>query len=210
MLIVDNTSKLKDIMEFQKGSYYKFVCLIRAKDFRDNPEAQPLHCLEKQKILVKDWLVDTPKQLEETLPDMLKFTEMFNCRLYMCTDRKSTLKTLKTMRDSVQKYLDPFLGNTDIECSVRAIKKIASSATRMDESSDKEGRRWLFDIDTKDEFVLKFVEEVCGEHFLSTFETKSGFHVIAEKKFDVRGVLDKYNDCVEVKSNAMVLVAMGG
>lgn len=209
MFLVDNTSKLKDVMEFKNGTYYKFVCLVRAKDYRENPNEQVLHCMEKQEILVKDWLVDTPERLAGTLPDMLKFTELFKCRLYMCTDRKSVLKTLKTMRDTVQNYLDPFLGNPNATCSVRAVKKIASSASNMDESSDKGGRKWLFDVDTKDQEVLQEVVEYCGSSYESTFETKSGYHVVAKRNFDAHRWAELQYDGVELKDNAMVLVAMG-
>ena len=210
MLLVDNRDKLKDVMEFKNGAYYKFVCLVRAKDFKDNPENQVLHCMEKQEILVKDWLVDTPERLAGTLPDMLKFTEMFKCRLYMCTDRKSVLKTLKTMRDTVQNYLDPFLGNPNASCSVRAVKKIASSASNMDESSDKGGRCFLFDVDTKDKSTLEKVVEMCEDYYLATFETKSGYHVVAKRNFDGKKALKTLNlESVELKDNAMVLVAMG-
>ena len=209
MFLVDNTSKLKDVMEFKNGTYYKFVCLVRAKDYRENPNEQVLHCMEKQEILVKDWLVDTPERLAGTLPDMLKFTELFKCRLYMVTDRKSVLKTLKTMRDTVQNYLDPFLGNPNATCSVRAVKKIASSASNMDESSDKGGRKWLFDVDTKDQEVLQEVVEYCGSSYESTFETKSGYHVVAKRNFDAHRWAELQYDGVELKDNAMVLVAMG-
>ena len=209
MFLVDNTSKLKDVMEFKNGAYYKFVCLVRAKDYKENSDEQVLHCMEKQEILVKDWLVDTPERLAGTLTDMLKFTELFKCRLYMCTDRKSVLKTLKTMRDTVQNYLDPFLGNPNASCSVRAVKKVASSASNMDESSDKGGRKWLFDVDTKDKEVLKMVEEYCGSSYESTFETKSGYHVVAKRNFDAHRWTELMYNNVDVKDNAMVLVAMG-
>ena len=230
MLLVDNRDKLKYVMDFKEGTYYKFVCLVRAKDFKDNPENQVLHCMEKQEILVKDWLVDTPERLEGTLPDMLKFTEMFKCRLYMCTDRKSVVKTLKTMRDTVQKYLDPFIGNPNASCSVRAFKKIASSASNMDESSDKGGRCFLFDVDTKNgnlkEFLMSyFLVEKCNPVL---FTTKSGYHIVTDRCFDAHKFVDKTlpevafqqglqmhwldknnKPLVEVKENAMVLVAIG-
>lgn len=210
MFLVDNTSKLKDVMEFKNGAYYKFVCLVRAKDYKENSNEQVLHCMEKQEILVKDWLVDTPERLAGTLPDMLKFTELFKCRLYMCTDRKSVLKTLKTMRDTVQNYLDPFLGNPNASCSVRAVKKVASSASNMDESSDKGGRCFLFDVDTKDKYTLEKVVEMCEDYYLATFETKSGYHVVAKRNFDGKKALKTLNlESVEIKENAMVLVAMG-
>lgn len=230
MFLVDNTSKLKDVMEFKDGAYYKFVCLVRAKDYKENPNEQVLHCMEKQEILVKDWLVDTPERLAGTLPDMLKFTEMFKCRLYMCTDRKSVLKTLKTMRDTVQKYLDPFLGNPTASCSVRAVKKVASSASNMDESSDKGGRKWLFDVDTKCDSLKNYLMNcfMLNHYNPVLFKTKSGYHVVTDRCFDAHKFveeelpddaykehlqmhwLDKNNKpLVEVKENAMVLVAMG-
>ena len=230
MMLVDNTAKLKNVMNFKQGSYYKFVALVRAKDYKNSSE-QVLTSMEKQEILVKDWMVDSQEMLDKTLPDMLKYTEMFKCRLYMCTDRKSVVKTLAQMRNTVDKYLDPFLGNPNASCSVRALRKICASASNLSESSDRESRYWMFDVDTKNQNVLKFVQEnVCGEHYVETFETKAGYHVLARKKFFV-GVPDEYESevdylrdkfpqtsplvlteyisNVEVKDNAMVLVAMG-
>lgn len=231
MLVVDNRDKLKYVLDFKNGTYYKFVCLVRSKDFKDKPDEQVLHCMEKQEILVKDWLVDTPERLAGTLPDMLKFTEMFKCRLYMCTDRKSVIKTLKTMRDTVQKYLDPFIGNENATCSVRAVKKIASSASNMDESSDKGGKKWLFDVDTKSVSLKNYLMDyfMVENYNPVLFETKSGYHVVTDRCFDAHKFVDKTlpdvafqqgfqmhwldknnKPLVEVKENAMVLVAMGG
>lgn len=230
MLLIDNTAKLKNVMDFKQGSYYKFVALVRAKDYKNGSE-QVLTSMEKQEILVKDWMVDSQEMLDKTLPDMLKYTEMFKCRLYMCTDRKSIVKTLVQMRNTVDKYLDPFLGNPNASCSVRALRKICASASNLSESSDRESRYWMFDVDTKNQDVLNFVnEKVCGEHYVETFETKAGYHVLARKKFPVnvpdeyesefdylrdkfpkiaQSTLREYVSNVDAKDNAMVLVAMG-
>lgn len=230
MLIVDNTRKLKDVMEFKEGTYYKFVCLLRTKDYKSTCEKPMLSCMEKQEILVKDWLIESQEMLDKTLPDMLAFTEMFKCRLYMCTDRKSIVKTLKTMRDTVQKYLDPFIGNSNADCSVRAVKKICSSATNKDESSDSCGRKWLFDVDTKNNSLTDYLMNYFTiQHYNpNLFTTKNGYHVITDRSFDARRFVEKelpeiayqqkeqmnwLNEnnvpLVELKENAMVLVAMG-
>lgn len=230
MLLIDNTSKLKNIMKFKQGSYYKFVALIRAKDYKDS-DNQVLTNTRKQEILIRDWMIDSQEKLNKLLPDMLKYTEMFKCRLYMCTDRKSTVKTLVQMRNIVDKYLDPFLGNSDATCSVRSLRKVCSSASNLAESSDRKYRYWLFDVDTKNRYVLKFIQEkICGEHYVETFETKAGYHILARRKFSVNVpdeyesefdylqdkfpqtsplVLTEYISKVDVKENAMVLVAMG-
>lgn len=225
-LIIDNTSKLGKVMEFNPSlSYYKFVCLIRTKDYVD--VEMPLSNKEKQEIMVKQWFVDSQESLDKQLPDMLKMTEMFKCRLYMCLDRKSTMKTLVQMRNQVNNYLDPFLGNDNPSCSVKAINKVTASASSVSESSDKGVRRWMFDVDTFNPNVKDFVGRYCGQNYLAQFKTKNGYHIVAKKEFNVmdfnkqfadyafengltKHFLDEQNKpVVEVKDNSMVLVAMG-
>lgn len=225
-LLIDNTDKLKAIMEFNPSlSYYKFVCLIREKDYKD--KEMPLSNKEKQEILVKQWLIDSKESLDKQLPDMLKMTDMFKCRLYMCLDRKSTMKTLVQMRNQINNYLDPFLGNDNPSCSVKAINKVIISASSVSESSDKEFRRWLYDCDSLSPSLEEYVRDDCGQFYLATFKTKNGYHVVAKREFNGTSViselanyafengltkefLDSQNrPLVELKENAMVLVAMG-
>lgn len=230
MLLIDNTSKLKNIMEFKQGSYYKFVALIRAKDYKDS-DNQILTDRRRQEILVHDWMIDSKEMLNRLLPDMLKYTEMFKCRLYMCTDRRSIVKTMLLMRNKMLTYLDQLITNPDTQFSIHSLKKISSSSSKLAGSSDRDCRRWLFDIDTKSQKVLEFIkEEICGEHYLETFETKAGYHIIANKKFSTslpsdcgnefnylqnkfpeisRSIIASYILDVTIQENAMVLVAMG-
>lgn len=225
-LLIDNTDKLKAIMEFNPSlSYYKFVCLIREKDYKD--KEMPLSNKEKQEILVKQWLVDSQESLDKQLPDMLKMTDVFKCRLYMCLDRKSTMKTLVQMRNQINNYLDPFLGNDNPSCSVKAINKVTISASSVSESSDKESRRWLYDCDSLSLSLEEYVRDDCGQFYLATFKTKNGYHVVAKREFNGTSVISELADyafengltkefldsqnrpLVELKENAMVLVAMG-
>ena len=225
-LIINNTNQLKKVMEFNPTlSYYKFVCLIRAKDYEDGNV--PLSNKEKQEILVRQWFVDSQESLDKQLPDMLKMTEMFKCRLYMCLDRKSTMKTLVQMRNQVNNYLDPFLGNDKPSCSVKAINKVTASASSVSESSDKGVRRWMYDCDSLSPSLEERVRQECGQFYLATFKTKNGYHVVAKREFNgccvVNGLadyayamglthqfLDSQNrPLCELKENSMVLVAMG-
>ena len=52
------------------------------------------------------------------------------------------------------------------------------------------------------------VEEYCGSSYESTFETKSGYHVVAKRNFDAHRWTELMYNNVELKENAMVLVAM--
>lgn len=231
-MLVDNTSKLKKVMVFNpQKSYYKFVALIRAKDYKDGDEKPVLTNTEKQEVFVRQWLVDSEEALDKCLPDMLAVTEMFKCRLYMTTDRKSTVKTMMYARNKLTECLDHFVMSENASVSVRMLNKLIPSASQVSESSDGE-KRWMFDVDTKDENVLNVIKKLCGEDYLETFETKNGYHVVADKKFDANGrllclknngKLVRFDDSafnefekkllreseVEVKDNSLVLVAMG-
>lgn len=232
MLLVDNFDKVKNVVQWKpEQTYYKFVALIRAKDYKDG-ERPVLLDKEKQECFVRQWLVDSEEYFDRVKEDMKTVVEMFRCRLYMTLDRKSTMKTLIAARDVVNRQLDSYLGVKEPQVSVKMFNKLVPSVTQLAESSDKEGRRWMFDVDTKDVNVLNVVKKLCGTDYLESFETKNGYHVVADKKFDANGrlfclknngKLAKFNDSlfnenekkllreseVEVKANSLVLVAMG-
>lgn len=232
MLLVDNFDKVKNVVQWKpEQTYYKFVALIRAKDYKDG-ERPVLLDKEKQECFVRQWFVDSEEYFDRVKEDMKTVVEMFRCRLYMTLDRKSTMKTLIAARDVVNRQLDSYLGVKEPQVSVKMFNKLVPSVTQLAESSDKEGRRWMFDVDTKDVNVLNVVKKLCGTDYLESFETKNGYHVVADKKFDANGrllclknngKLAKFDDSlfneneknllreseVEVKANSLVLVAMG-
>lgn len=232
MLLVDNFDKVKNVVQWKpEQTYYKFVALIRAKDYKDG-ERPVLLDKEKQECFVRQWLVDSEEYFDRVKEDMKTVVEMFRCRLYMTLDRKSTMKTLIAARDVVNRCLDSYLGVKEPQVSVKMFNKLVPSVTQLAESSDRDGRRWMFDVDTKDVNVLNVVKKLCGTDYLESFETKNGYHVVADKKFDANGrlfclknngKLAKFNDSlfnenekkllreseVEVKANSLVLVAMG-
>lgn len=232
MLLVDNFDKVKNVVQWKpEQTYYKFVALIRAKDYKDG-ERPVLLDKEKQECFVRQWLVDSEEYFDRVKEDMKTVVEMFRCRLYMTLDRKSTMKTLIAARDVVNRQLDSYLGVKEPQVSVKMFNKFVPSVTQLAESSDRDGRRWMFDVDTKDVNVLNVVKKLCGIDYLESFETKNGYHVVADKKFDANGrllclknngKLAKFDDSVfnenekkllresevEVKANSLVLVAMG-
>lgn len=232
MLLVDNFDKVKNVVQWKpEQTYYKFVALIRAKDYKDG-ERPVLLDKEKQECFVRQWLVDSEEYFDRVKEDMKTVVEMFKCRLYMTLDRKSTMKTLLVARDVINRQLDSYLGVKEPQVSVKMFNKLVPSVTQLAESSDRDSRRWMFDVDTKDVNVLNVVKKLCGTDYLESFETKNGYHVVADKKFDANGrllclknngKLAKFDDSlfnenernllreseVEVKANSLVLVAMG-
>ena len=119
------------------------------------------------------------------------------------------------------------------EYSPKILNNLLQSNIMKDESSDKNMRKWLFDIDTKDYNVVNIIKKLCGKYFDHILETKNGYHIVAEREFDAHTSLlclkthemartfdrDKFTeeefkimeqnaDKVELKTNALALIAM--
>lgn len=197
---INNTRLLDRFLFFQKDTYYKFVIIIRKKDGKNTLSSN----YDRREIIVKNYLISSKEELDMYLPDMIKLTDFVGGRLYVTTDRKDIKKTLVNIAKKCNDYLAQLvLGNQD-NLSTRLIGKLTSSATSEAESSCKDDKKWLFDIDTKDITVKNSIYNLCGENWLATLETVNGYHIIAKKKFRTDNLVLPKD--VTVKDNALTLV----
>lgn len=207
---VDNRKFIDKLCVFEPQSFYKFSALIRKKDF--NKEEFPLKYSNKKEFLVKEWFVEDAYQLEKVKHDMEVYAKMLPCRIYLTLDRKSKKKTLINVRNRVNSYLDLYMNSNNPVLGIKSISKMISSASSVSESSDKDDRKYLFDIDSKDSHIVSLVEYMCDEEHIATLETINGFHVIAKKAFcpNDRGLqqIQKQlgENVIELKPNAMTLI----
>ena len=228
MTSIKNTvSTIENIMQFNNSkSFYYFIAIKRKKD---HPELQI-----KESQVIKTWIV---KDLRDFygyyIPEMLETIKLHKCRLYMCTDRKSYAKSMLSIRNDINKQLDCAIGTDKTEYSPKILNNLLQSNIMKDESSDKNARKWLFDIDIKDMNIVTIIKKLCGEYFEGLLETKNGYHIVAKRKFDaytgllclkVNGIAKTFDkskfteedfklieqnaDKIELKTNALVLIAM--
>lgn len=226
MTTIHNTN-IERLMRFNPNkSFYYFIAIKRKKD---HPELQI-----KESQVIKTWIVkDIRDFYGYYIPEMLEIVKLHKCRLYMCTDRKSYTKSMLSIRNDINKQLDCAIGTNKTEYSPKILNNLLQSNIMKDESSDKNMRKWLFDIDTKDYNIVHIIKKLCGEYFDHILETKNGYHVVAEREFDAYTSLlclkthgiartfdrDKFTeeefkimkqnaDKVELKTNALALIAM--
>jgi mRNA-degrading endonuclease HigB of HigAB toxin-antitoxin module len=210
--MIDNTSFLEKLCIFNEDeSYYKFSAILRKKDC-DQKELL-FKFSSKKEILLKDWMVENKDQMDKALHDMKTFCDVFPCRIYLSLDRKNKKKTLIQMRNKVDSYLDVYMSTEEKPyISIKSISKLVSSSTSIAESSDKNDKRWLFDINTDDLGVIRSIEYICDTDHIATLKTVNGYHVVANKTFSPndRGLykIQKQigENVVELKSNAMTLI----
>ena len=226
MTIIHNTN-IERLMRFNPNkSFYYFIAIKRKKDHSE------LQIKDSQ--VIKTWIVkDIRDFYGYYIPEMLEIVKLHQCRLYMCTDRKSYTKSMLSIRNDINKQLDCAIGTDKTEYSPKILNNLLQSNIMKDESSDKNMRKWLFDIDTKDYNVVNIIKKLCGEYFDHILETKNGYHIVAEREFDAHTSLlclkthemartfdrDKFTeeefkimeqnaDKVELKTNALALIAM--
>ena len=226
-MTINNNTNIERLMRFNPNkSFYYFIAIKRKKD---HPELQI-----KDSQVIKTWIVkDIRDFYGYYIPEMLEIVKLHQCRLYMCTDRKSYTKSMLSIRNDINKQLDCAIGTDKTEYSPKILNNLLQSNIMKDESSDKNMRKWLFDIDTKDYNIVNIIKKLCGEYFDHILETKNGYHIVAEREFDAHTSLlclkthemartfdrDKFTeeefkimeqnaDKVELKTNALALIAM--
>ena len=224
--MIHNTN-IERLMRFNPNkSFYYFIAIKRKKD---HPELQI-----KDSQVMKTWIVkDIRDFYGYYIPEMLEIVKLHQCRLYMCTDRKSYTKSMLSIRNDINKQLDCAIGTDKTEYSPKILNNLLQSNIMKDESSDKNMRKWLFDIDTKDYNVVNIIKKLCGEYFDHILETKNGYHIVAEREFDAHTsllclkthgmartfdrdkfaeeefkIMEQNADKVELKTNALALIAM--
>lgn len=205
--IINNFDKLKNILQFVDNSYYKFSVLLRNKDNAEIKNA-------KQHV-IKSWLCSSFEQIDNLKKEMVNICRAFNGRLYVNLDRGQTIKTLLEIKKYIDLQIEQYIFSQDKIINPKIIYRAFESNTDIDKSKDN--RKWLVDIDTKDLLVFsKIKEKLPKQFFEDVFETKSGYHLIYKRKFNMSEYLkhiDTFDEelqkyIVESKSNAKTLVYM--
>lgn len=209
MLSINNVDVVRNhVLNFNDNStgrhYYKFVALIRSKDYLD-PNNQVLNCKQgARELIVHQWLVSSVDRFDDLIDDMLTFVKLFKCRLYVTTDRKDVVKSMLYAKNKLNGVVDQ-LALGQLAVSTKLLDRLVNGASSVSDASDRNGKRWLFDIDTKDETIVNDIVAGCGQHFVCCIPTVNGYHVVADKKFNGKAI--KLLENVELKENALTLVA---
>lgn len=212
--MINNFDKLKDICKWEAGTYYKFVALCRKKDYKDASEMPGID--ERGEIFIRQWFIDSEETLNKYKPVMLHLCNRLGCRLYMTLDKKSIKKTLFKIQEQVNEQIKLLCFNPEQPISIRRLSKFSSSASQMAECSASD-KYWLLDYDAdKVGDLEKLTPELFEKSlpfYVTTLPTVNGYHIIYQRKFDLRAKLAdlvKNVDYIEVKENALTLIYFSG
>lgn len=201
---INNLPQIRERLEYEEGTYYKFVALVRAKDFK-NGKTPILNINERGEIFVRQWFIDSDETFVKYCSDMVNLCTATKARLYYTVDRKSVKKTILTMKKQLDTYIDLLVNNPNAPLSIRKLSKFSASASQMEECSGGK-KYWLVDID-----VNKLTPNTDPSNFTclagciaNAFNcvifprtplvniTPNGLHLIVERNFDLPTKLDKF------------------
>ena len=180
---VNNFERLKVLLDFQEGTYYKFMILSRKADAGDHKT-------------YREFYAETMEEYNSLVEKMKFEAQKHNARVYMVLNRQSVFDTYCNLLAELTKDLK------NSTTSTKRLKKALSSVTST--SRDRTSNKYvLYDVDSKDLDLLESVLKAVWEYRAGVFETVKGYHVVAHQKFDTR----KFSfENVEAKKDALVLV----
>lgn len=190
--MTNNFENLKKWLVFEPGTYYKFVALVRAKDFTDGKYEPVLSTNERGEIFVRQWFIDSQDSLDKYKDDMINLCKATKARLYVTTDRKSIKKTVFKMLEQLHDIIKQLVFGSYGCVSLRKLSKFSASASQMAECSDGP-KYWLIDIDktgmteiTEEqvEQIVKDFEYIFLDKKVIKFKTPNGYHVLIKRDFD--------------------------
>lgn len=218
--MINNFNELQKICKFEHGTYYKFVALIRKKDYDENNKPI-LNVNERGEIFVRQWFIDSEESLNKYKDDMINLCNALKCRLYMGLDKKSVKKTIINMQKQINEMVCQYVYNPDFQPSIRKLSKFSASASQLAECSASD-KYWMLDIDYDkciydNPVQISFLQQVFEKHYVTTLKTLNGYHMILKRNFDIHKVLnngmlfDKNTlfEYIEVKENCLTLVYKG-
>lgn len=172
--MIDNIEQIKRLLNFtDEGDFYMLYVLKRKKD---QPEGERDN--HQSVRTIKSYCVNSVEYLEKRYDEIKQLCEMFKARAYIHVQKQNHEDvSLNMMVALAQRIQD---GN-------HKQQGLFDSVVGQLKTHEK---RWIVDIDTKDEQTLLKIKKVVngvrpeGDKVYATIPTKNGYHLITSR-FDV-------------------------
>jgi hypothetical protein len=193
--MIDNLELIKPLLNFEsKGDFYSLMILKRKKD---QPEGERDN--HQSVRTIKSYCIESIEYLEKRYDEIKTLCEMFKARAYIHVQKQNhkdvSLEMMMALAERIKN------GNQNQ-------KGLFDSVVGQMKTYEK---RWIVDIDTKDEdfdrAVQEYINTKCkpfGMKILANIPTKNGHHLITER-FDVMEFQKEYPEISLQKKNPTLL-----
>lgn len=195
--MINNLELIKPLLNFEKpGDFYMLYVFKRKKD-------QPLEVQNQHQSVrtIKSYCVESLEYLDKRWDEIVQLCEIFKARAYIHIQKQNHSDVGLEMISTISQKL---------KNGQMAQQHVFDSVVGKLKTYEK---RWVVDIDTKDENYINNVERVINfylkplddsEKVITTIPTKSGYHLIT-KRFDVMEFKKNYPEIDIQKKNPTLL-----
>ncbi len=168
--MIDNFSQIKSLLKFDSEDDFYHLQIIKRK--KDNPDAQGRN---NNARCMKTYYVTSPEYLDIKREEMIALCNIHNARACINLNRRSFEKiAYQTLIKITGQIM-----SKDFKSARRAYDSVCGA-----NSNEKSSKKWIIDIDTKDESFLFGLErdlyflQPAGHKIITMIPTKSGYHII--------------------------------
>ena len=172
--MINNLDLIKPLLNFEKpGDFYMLYVFKRKKD---QPEGERDN--HQSVRTIKTYCIESLEHLEKRYEEIKQLCEMFKARAYIHIQKQNHHDVSLNMMVALAEKIRNGQHNQ---------KNLFDSVVGQIKMQEK---RWIVDIDTKDEIVVHRVAHIVnamkpeGDKIISCIPTKNGYHLIT-KRFDV-------------------------
>jgi hypothetical protein len=192
--MIDNIELIKDLLNFEdEGDFYMLYVFKRKKD---QPEGERDN--HQSVRTIKTYCIESVEYLEKRYDEIKQLCEMFKARAYIHVQKQNHKDISLEMMMSLAERIKNGQSNQ---------KGLFDSVVGKIKTREK---RWIVDIDTKDENYLLNIRRVInsckpeGNKIYKTVPTKNGYHLITDR-FDVMEFMKVFPDVDIQKKNPTLL-----
>jgi hypothetical protein len=193
-IMIDNIELIKDLLNFEdEGDFYMLYVFKRKKD---QPEGERDN--HQSVRTIKTYCIESVEYLEKRYDEIKQLCEMFKARAYVHVQKQNHKDISLEMMMSLAERIKNGQSNQ---------KGLFDSVVGKIKTREK---RWVVDIDTKDENYLLNIRRVInsckpeGNKIYKTVPTKNGYHLITDR-FDVMEFMKVFPDVDIQKKNPTLL-----
>ena len=169
---VNNFQQIKSLLDFDGKSIYLVWLVLRNKDGNTSAKGN------NRNRTIKSYYFQDMKHFEEREQEIIDICKMFNCRAYICLNKKPLENVFFEIQDNLTDRIRQF-----IHGQITGINGMLDHAV-MKAGTDG-NKRWIIDVDTLDENIINTFEEDINKarsshdiNVITRIPTAHGVHIV--------------------------------
>lgn len=169
---VNNFEQIKSLLDFDGKSIYLVWLVLRNKD--GNTEAKG----NNRNRTIKSYYFQDMEHFEERENEIIEICKIFNCRAYICLNKKPLENVLFELQDNLTDRLRQMMHGQIIGINGMLDHSVMKASTKGD-------KLWIVDIDTLDENIINLIEKdinnarsTYSQNVITRIPTAHGVHIV--------------------------------